>query len=327
MPVIPEAFDPKETDRYCEADQSVDGVGVQRCKDEISLARISQRRYDGDDTKKRKRYAVLFIEIAMTLQVRPKQMLMLSWIRQLFEARACQHEQEGHHDSRSILSGGHIWTVRVRPLPFRMPRHPDYLKLPTWKTDYLLLEFANLEERKLFHEELELRFRVRDAQLSHQNDFGNRIRDMENQRRCQKRHLSVSTAQAHGRSMSDPSSTISLPPKLEILETDTGLDLDFDPRPTIAKETSVDGSQSSPPLNMASRAASAPIAVPGRTLQSVRGQAADRTSIAGCPQSPTLRRSSSTTVQADCSLRRNRQGHAADRYPNHTRREKERFVA
>jgi hypothetical protein len=109
--------------------------------------------------------------------------------------------------------------------PFRTPRHPDFRKLKTLRTDYLVLKFGRLEDKRRFDKELNYRFRVRDKQTQNQYDFTKRMQKLEAQR--PQRQLDTVPLRSHERSLSEASSALSVPPRLDLPESGPRLDSSF----------------------------------------------------------------------------------------------------
>jgi hypothetical protein len=109
--------------------------------------------------------------------------------------------------------------------PFRTPRHPDFHKLKTLRTEYLVLKFGRLEEKRRFDKELDYRFRVRDKQTQNQHDFTKRMQRLEAQRPL--RQPDTVPMRAHGRTLSEASSALSVPPQFDLPESGPRLDSSF----------------------------------------------------------------------------------------------------
>ncbi|KAK3721138.1 hypothetical protein LTR37_003428 [Vermiconidia calcicola] len=105
-------------------------------------------------------------------------------------------------------------------LPFRNPRHPLFSTIAAQHTEYLVLKFRSLAEKRRFHQELRLRFSVRDKQIEDQRDFANRIQH----RQDRPRHHENSPTQSSSRipSSSNASSFQSSPPRLAIPDSGPG---------------------------------------------------------------------------------------------------------
>jgi hypothetical protein len=105
-------------------------------------------------------------------------------------------------------------------------------------TQYLVLKFSSLPDKKRFDEELQLRFRLRDVQIQDQIDFANNIRRLD----AHPSHRKASLAPLQSPSLAR--SVISLPPKVDV--PDSG--------PTLGdsiselKVVELSGSQRSAPL-------------------------------------------------------------------------------
>ncbi|RMY03790.1 hypothetical protein D0866_15440, partial [Hortaea werneckii] len=55
--------------------------------------------------------------------------------------------------------------------PFRLPRGERANELSLKRTEYLVLKFKTLQEKQQFHQELDVRFKIRDKQVQEQRDF------------------------------------------------------------------------------------------------------------------------------------------------------------
>jgi hypothetical protein len=98
-------------------------------------------------------------------------------------------------------------------LPFRTPQQSTFSDLITKQTEYLVLKFPTLPDKRRFDNELQLRFRVRDAQVQNQLDFAKNIRRREAQRPGRQEEPNPLY-----RKPSFTPSLISLPPKLDVLD-------------------------------------------------------------------------------------------------------------
>ena len=176
------------------------------------------------DAKERKQFAILFMDLESGVHVDPKECgccraydtcskLVLTNGKKGMTVRALFSDVEhtGH-------SGFDLF-------PFRTPRHPDFRKLKTLRTDYLVLKFGRLEEKRRFDKELDYRFRVRDKQTQNQHDFTKRMQKLETQRPL--RQPDTVPMRAHGRTFSEASSALSVPPQLDLPESGPRLDSSF----------------------------------------------------------------------------------------------------
>lgn len=176
------------------------------------------------DTKGRKQFAILSMELGSGVFVDPK------------ECSCCRAYDTC---SKLVLTNGKKG-ITVRALfsdvehtghsgfdlfPFRTPRHPDFRKLKTLRTDYLVLKFGRLEDKRRFDKELDYRFRVRDKQTQNQHDFTKRMQKLEAQRPL--RQPDTVPMRSHGRALSEASSAFSILPKLELSESGPRLDSSF----------------------------------------------------------------------------------------------------
>lgn len=105
--------------------------------------------------------------------------------------------------------------------PFRLPRHPTYHNLMSKQTEYLVLKFRSLPAKQAFHRELDLRFRVRDKQITDQRNFTNRIRHR--QERPQGRQRVMSSNDSYRPSFSVYSNETSLAPIIDVPDTGPAL--------------------------------------------------------------------------------------------------------
>ena len=76
-------------------------------------------------------------------------------------------------------------------LPFSLPRHPKFSQVIVRETSYALLQFDTLQEKKTFEEELNLRFKLRDRQITDLNATMRRIKHRQDR---PERQNSVATA-------------------------------------------------------------------------------------------------------------------------------------
>jgi len=176
------------------------------------------------DTRDRKQFAILSMELETGVHVDPKE---------------CSCCRDYDTCSKLVLTNGKKG-MTVRALfsdvehtghsgfdlfPFRTPRHPDFRKLKTLRTDYLVLKFGRLEDKRRFDKELDYRFRVRDKQTQNQHDFTKRMQKLETQRPL--RQPDTVPMRSHGRALSEVSSAPSIPPQLELSESGPKLDSSF----------------------------------------------------------------------------------------------------
>ncbi|KAK4542947.1 hypothetical protein LTR36_005945 [Oleoguttula mirabilis] len=171
--------------------------------------------------RKNKRFAIISIELEPGVYIDPK------------ECKCCRDYDTC---SKLVLTKGRKADFVVRALfsdknsvgqsdfdllPFRIPRHPSFQKLMTRRTEYLVLKFGSLLEKRRFDEELRLRFRVRDKQMQNQSDFARRIRSLQTQ--LPHRQPSFSPGRApvpmgppYNHSFTPLPSVHSLPPRLDM---------------------------------------------------------------------------------------------------------------
>ena len=171
------------------------------------------------DRRKRKRYATIAIELEPGINIDPTEckccrdydscskLVLTSGKRRPFTIRVSYSE---------IDSSGHPNPNTFDILPFRIPRHPRFQNLTTKRTEYLVLKFNSLREKINCHEELLLRFRVRDKQIQDQRDFADKITHLQDrpQRIQQQQPPSLMTSPVLSRS--GLSSVASLPPQLDL---------------------------------------------------------------------------------------------------------------
>jgi hypothetical protein len=177
------------------------------------------------DAKKGQQFAILFMELETGIHIDPK------------ECSCCRAYDSC---SKLVLTNGKKTSMTVRALfsdiehtghsgfdlfPFRTPRSPAFRKLKMLRTDYLVLKFGQLEDKRRFDQELEYRFRVRDKQIQNQHNFTKRMQKLEVQRPL--RPLDITPLRPHGRAMSDASLAVSIPPRVELPENSPRLDISF----------------------------------------------------------------------------------------------------
>jgi hypothetical protein len=176
------------------------------------------------DAKRGKQFAILFMEMEIGIQVDP------------YKCSCCRDYDKC---SNLVLTNGKKTGMTLKALfsdvehtgypgfdlfPFRTPRHPDFRKLETLRTDHLLLHFGRLEDKKRFDNELEYRFRVRDKQIRNQKVFMDHIIKLGQQRPQHLQHRSKTTpVRSQTRTLSGASSARSLPPPAEHLESSSML--------------------------------------------------------------------------------------------------------
>lgn len=177
------------------------------------------------DAKKGKQFAILFMELETGIRVDPKE---CSCCRayDTCSKLVLTNEKKTGMVLRALFSDveqtGH---AGFDMFPFRTPRHPDYRKLKLLRTDYLVLKFGCLGDKRRFDKELEYRFRVRDKQTQNQHDFTKRMQKLESLRPPRK--PDSTPARPHRRNLSETSSAISLPPRVELPESGPRLDSNF----------------------------------------------------------------------------------------------------
>lgn len=177
------------------------------------------------DKRKRKRFATIFIELERGIYV---------------DATECGCCKEYDKCSKLVLvkEKKPDFTVRVlysevdatgQPnpntfdiFPFRLPRHPRYREMVPKQTKYLVLKFRSLSEKKQFHRELDLRFRVRDKQITDQRDFAHSIRHRQDRPEGRQQLFPQSTE--HLPSPPDPPIVSTLPPIIDVPDTGPALD-------------------------------------------------------------------------------------------------------
>lgn len=116
-------------------------------------------------------------------------------------------------------SSGQPDTSTFDLLPFRLPRHPRYDKLTAKKTEYLLLRFSTVQEKRRFEAELQLRFQIRDVQMQNQLDFAANTRRLEAEYTGAQESAFRSNSLAPS-VMSSSLSTYSLPSKVDLTQSD-----------------------------------------------------------------------------------------------------------
>lgn len=176
------------------------------------------------DAKKGERFAILFMELRPGIYVDPKE---CSCCR---DYNSCSNlvltnteKKKGGISVRALFSeAGYAGQTGFDLLPFRIPHHPGSSKLMPFQTDYLVLKFGSLADKRRFDKELQHRFKVRDKQIQNQRDFAEQIRRLDTQRPL--RHTST---HGHQRSMSDTPSVVSLAPHIDLPSTGSRLDTSF----------------------------------------------------------------------------------------------------
>ncbi|KAM0721711.1 hypothetical protein Q7P37_002636 [Cladosporium fusiforme] len=180
------------------------------------------------DPKQVKRFAILLLELNPGTYVDPK------------ECGCCR----GYDTCSKLVitkngakSGGKKTGIPVRALfsnvdyaghsgfdllPFRTPSYTRSSELTPLETDYLVLKFSRLADKRRFDEELRLRFKVRDKQIQNQHDFVTRMRKLETQR-----PLHHTPNRGHVQLPADTPSVVSLPPQINMPSNDTRLDTSF----------------------------------------------------------------------------------------------------
>ena len=119
----------------------------------------------------KKRFAIIFVELQEGVYIRPEECnchLNYDTCSKLVLGR--QRQQK--FPVRVCFSGA---DAEGRPgpntfdlFPLRLPRGPAFDQLPVKHTEYVVLKFQSLQEKSQFHQELELRFRIRDKQIRDQ---------------------------------------------------------------------------------------------------------------------------------------------------------------
>ncbi|KAK5685076.1 hypothetical protein LTS10_003151 [Elasticomyces elasticus] len=96
--------------------------------------------------------------------------------------------------------------------PFRLPQGSDFSQLPLQQTKYVVLKFDTREEKRRFHQELILRFKIRDKQYEDRRKMRSAIIHQQNHPDWHDRFTAPSGT---GSSASErSSSTLKLPPEL-----------------------------------------------------------------------------------------------------------------
>ncbi|KAK3638258.1 hypothetical protein LTR56_005514 [Elasticomyces elasticus] len=96
--------------------------------------------------------------------------------------------------------------------PLRLPQGSDFSQLPLQQTKYVVLKFETREEKRRFHQELILRFKIRDKQYEDRRNMRSAIIHQQNHPEW---HDRFNAPSGTGSSASErSSSTLSLPPEL-----------------------------------------------------------------------------------------------------------------
>lgn len=177
------------------------------------------------DAKNRKRFAIIFLALEIGTYVDPTECKCSGQYDTCSKLVLTSGNKQGMAVRALFSDVGHAAHSGFDLLPFRTPRHPDFRKLAMLRTKYLVLKFARLEEKRLFDQELNFRFQVRDKQLQKQYNFTEHMRRLETQRPL--RQQPFTPPRPHERSLSDAPSTVSLPPRIELTDTNPRLDSSF----------------------------------------------------------------------------------------------------
>jgi hypothetical protein len=134
------------------------------------------------DAKKGKQFAILFIELESGVHVDPKECSCCRAYDNCSKLVLVDKKKTGMTVRALISDIEHTSRSGFDLFPFRTPRHPDFRKLKTLRTDYLVLKFGTLQDKRRFDKELEYRLRLRDKQTQNQRDFTKRSQRLETQR-------------------------------------------------------------------------------------------------------------------------------------------------
>ncbi|KAK4948414.1 hypothetical protein LTR10_012948 [Elasticomyces elasticus] len=175
--------------------------------------------------KKKTRFALVFMELSEGVYVRPTECSCH------VDYDACSKLVLGRHDKEKlplrILYSDVDAEGRPNPytfniFPFRLPRGSDFSQLPLQQTKYVVLKFDTREEKRRFHQELILRFKIRDKQYEDRRNMRSTVLNQQNH----PQRLDRFTTAPFGTGFSGSersSSTMSLPPQLGQLDTGPAL--------------------------------------------------------------------------------------------------------
>lgn len=126
-----------------------------------------------DERTKITRFAIILTELTAGLYIEPTQCSCYQAYNE------CSKLVLAKRDKSNILA--RVWysdaEVDGRPnpnsfdlFPLRIPRFSSDRAIPLKRTEYIVLKFKSLAEKRRCHEELELRFRIRDRQMRDQRE-------------------------------------------------------------------------------------------------------------------------------------------------------------
>ena len=135
------------------------------------------------DKRKRQTFVIMYVELDTNIRIDPKRC-------------NCHRDYDNCLSLCLSRSDDKVFPVRVLRtgpdrqgtpdpntfdlLPFRLSRGAQSPKLVVKQTTYVLLQFRALAEKREFHQELLLRFKVRSKQLEHQKEMMKGFRHREN---------------------------------------------------------------------------------------------------------------------------------------------------
>ncbi|KAK5726018.1 hypothetical protein LTR15_004209 [Elasticomyces elasticus] len=187
--------------------------------------------------KKKTRFALVFMELSEGVCVRPTECSCH------VDYDACSRLVLGRHDKEKlplrILYSDVDAEGRPNPytfniFPFRLPRGSDFSQLPLQQTKYVVLKFDTREEKRRFHQELILRFKIRDKQYEDRRNMRSTVLNQQNHPQRLDRFTAPFGTGFSGSERS--SSTMSLPPQLGQLDTGPALVDSFEEFPTPGPE-------------------------------------------------------------------------------------------
>ncbi|KAK5555570.1 hypothetical protein LTR46_006595 [Exophiala xenobiotica] len=135
------------------------------------------------DKRKRQRFAIMYVELTASIHIDPRRC-------------NCHHDYDNCLYLSLSRSDDKLFPVRVLRtdpdlqgtpdpntfdlLPFRLQRGAQTPQIVVKQTNYVLLQFPTLAEKREFHQELLLRFKVRSKQLADQREMMKGFRHREN---------------------------------------------------------------------------------------------------------------------------------------------------
>ncbi|KAK5716212.1 hypothetical protein LTR17_016554 [Elasticomyces elasticus] len=173
--------------------------------------------------KKKSRFALIFLELQEGVDIFPQKCgchinydecprLVLGRPRSKLSLRLSQSDADtnGRPDPNTL-----------DVFPFRLPRGSNFDKLPVRRTEYAMLQFETLKEKRTFHDELIWRFDIRDKQLKDQRNLWGTI--MHQQNHPERHDDLVAHHAAMSFALQESSSDLSLAPQLALPDTGPAL--------------------------------------------------------------------------------------------------------